>query len=403
MCGIFGAISKQHVPRSQLRILVDGAFNRGRDESGLIYYRADHYALKYSNKDIKQLFKSQKKIRSRFVIGHSRLITNGLTDRQPVIRNSCALVHNGIIVNEKEIWQQLTCHRDLTIDSEVILGIVEDHLSKGLPLDLAIERILNLCRGTMSAALVIPHHGKIYLFSNNGSLYIGKRNGIIFFSSESYPLGLIGCSDIQQLRNDYKVFDIPIANRIVQEKDVSLSSSLLTRPKKNYSEEGHLKHVEHNLRRCTKCILPETMPFIKFDNQGVCNYCNNYKIRNSPKDIDELFKLVEPYRKDIGSECIIPFSGGRDSCYGLHLIVNELKLRPITYTYDWGMVTDLGRRNISRFCSELGIENIIVAANIASKRRNIAMNLEAWLKSPNLGMISILTAGDKHFLDILNQ
>jgi hypothetical protein len=57
----------------------------------------------------------------------------------------------------------------------------------------------------------------------------------------------------------------------------------------------------------------------------------------------------------------------------------------------------LGRRNISRMSAALGVENIIVADDIAKKRHNIAMNLAAWLKSPNLGMISILTAGDKHF------
>ena len=61
------------------------------------------------------------------------------------------------------------------------------------------------------------------------------------------------------------------------------------------------------------------------------------------------------------------------------------------------MVTDLGRRNISRMSSILGVENIIVAANIENKRKNIKMNLEAWLKKPHLGMISLLTAGDKHF------
>ena len=87
----------------------------------------------------------------------------------------------------------------------------------------------------------------------------------------------------------------------------------------------------------------------------------------------------------------------RDSCYALHLIVNELGLRPVTYTYDWGMVTDLGRRNISRMCSELGVENIIVADDITKKRKYIQMNLHAWLRSPHLGMVSILTAGDKHF------
>ena len=31
------------------------------------------------------------------------------------------------------------------------------------------------------------------------------------------------------------------------------------------------------IKRCTCCVLPETMPFIKFDDKGVCNYCRTYK------------------------------------------------------------------------------------------------------------------------------
>ena len=61
------------------------------------------------------------------------------------------------------------------------------------------------------------------------------------------------------------------------------------------------------------------------------------------------------------------------------------------------MVTDLARRNISRMCSELGVENIIIAADIEKKRRNIRKNLKAWLKRPHLGMVNIFMAGDKHF------
>ena len=70
---------------------------------------------------------------------------------------------------------------------------------------------------------------------------------------------------------------------------------------------------------------------------------------------------------------------------------------PVTYTYDWGYVTDLARRNTSRFCSELGVENIIVADKISWKRENVKMNIKAWLNNPDLGMVNIFTAGDKHF------
>ena len=80
----------------------------------------------------------------------------------------------------------------------------------------------------------------------------------------------------------------------------------------------------------------------------------------------------------------MPFSG-RDSSYGMHLIVRELGMNPIAYTYDWGMVTDLGRRNISRVCAELGVENIIVAADITKKRENIRKNVSACSESPIWG------------------
>ena len=56
------------------------------------------------------------------------------------------------------------------------------------------------------------------------------------------------------------------------------------------------------------------MPFIKFDGKGVCNYCNEYKIVNQPKPISDFNKLLEPYRRSKGPDCIIPLSGGRDSC-----------------------------------------------------------------------------------------
>ena len=199
--------------------------------------------------------------------------------------------------------------------------------------------------------------------------------------------------DVPSSSNDYEINEINVRKHNLIPELVLQSS-----------DEALLQYEIPDLKRCTKCILPETMPFISFNNDGVCNYCENYSIRNNPKPKEELFRLVEDYRKENNtSDCIIPFSGGRDSCYGLHLVVNELKMNPITYTYDWGMVTDLGRRNISRMCAELGVENIIVAADIEKKRENIKKNLSAWLRSPHLGMISILTAGDKHFFKYVEQ
>ena len=42
-------------------------------------------------------------------------------------------------------------------------------------------------------------------------------------------------------------------------------------------KEGDIGKYFANMRRCTKCVLPETFPRIKYDENGVCNYCLNYE------------------------------------------------------------------------------------------------------------------------------
>lgn len=397
MCGIFGIVSSSPVIEDELNVLVKQALQRGRDSSGLVTYVGDTYHIYRADYPITRLLREVRPYASHVVLGHSRLITNGLSDNQPVVRDDVCVLHNGIVVNDEAIWPQIGKARSQQIDTEVIAAIAAAHIETGGTLDQLPAKILGLCRGVVACALMLPRQGKLCLFSNNGSLYVGKKDQGTFFASESYPLTMIGCEEVSQVK-DGVFIDIPASAAAMDISDrEERKTNLIPALSLSGAEEKMLEYRKHDLRRCTKCLLTETMPFISFDADGVCNYCRNYKPRNKPRPIEELFKLVEPYRRKSGNDCIVPFSGGRDSCYGLHLIVRELKMKPVTYTYDWGMVTDLGRRNISRMCAALGVENIIVADDIAKKREYIAKNLRAWLKSPHLGMISILTAGDKHF------
>lgn len=396
MCGIFGIVSGEAQTTGELPILAHHAEQRGRDSSGLVVARGAEYQVERADFEIRKLLKKISIGQTRLVMGHSRLITNGLADNQPIVRDGVIVIHNGIIVNCDAVWPKLNKTRELQVDSEVIAAIAADHLDNGGAFGEIGAKVLEECRGTVSCALAVPRLGKLLLFSNNGSLYTGVKGDAIAFASESFALNQVGCTSVKQVY-EAVVLDIPQIQDITVEDRKSRAKNLIPELVFNSAEEQLLVYPQPKFRRCTRCILPETMPFIRFDDEGVCNYCHSYKQRNKPKPKEELFELVEPYRREHGPDCIVPFSGGRDSCYGLHLIVNELKMKPITYTYDWGMVTDLGRRNISRMCAELGVENIIVADDIAKKRNNIAMNLKAWLKSPHLGMVSILTAGDKHF------
>ena len=398
MCGIFGIISRAGWPKDDLVQLTYHAQQRGRDSSGLLFLRDGAYQVHRADYPISRLLAESRPYDSRVVMGHSRLITNGLGDNQPVLREDVCVIHNGIVVNHEEIWAKIGKVRELQIDTEVIPAIAAAHLETSGAVEDIPAKVLGLCKGVVACAMALPRLGKLVLFSNNGSLYVGQKDGATYFASEAYPLSVIGCTDVEQVKNEGRILDIPVSEQAYGiSNKAGRKTNLIPELVLKSAEEKLLVYPKHNLRRCTKCVLTETMPYISFNEEGVCNYCTNYRPRNAPKPKQELFDLVEPFRRAHGNDCVVPFSGGRDSCYGLHLIVNELKMKPVTYTYDWGMVTDLGRRNISRMCAEMGVENIIVADDIQQKRENIKMNLTAWLKKPDLGMINILMAGDKHF------
>jgi glucosamine--fructose-6-phosphate aminotransferase (isomerizing) len=400
MCGIFGLIPRNECHSRTLLILSEKSQRRGSDASGLFLFRDGSYKLLRSNDLLMRTIKVNTHSDIQFVMGHSRLVTNSEKDNQPInYKNDVVVIHNGIIVNDYSIWQSINQTRSLEVDTEVLAAIVHDELSNGNEISTIPQKIFELCEGAISAAIAIPKLGKLLLLSNTGDLYFANSTHGFAFASESTTLIEAGFSDVEQLKNDFYVTDIPSSIKLEEGNLPSNRKKLKLLPSLEYKvkEESLIEHRKVELLRCLKCILPETMPFITFDENGLCNYCINYKAKIGNKSKDQFLEILDEYKKVHGPRVIIPFSGGRDSSYTLHTAVQDLGLDPITFTYDWGMVTDLARRNISRMTAKLGVENILVAADIEKKRSNIKKNLTAWLKSPHLGMLNLLTAGDKHF------
>jgi len=386
------------------------------------------------------------------VIGHSRLVTNGtqLNDEnnQPVVKDGLVGVHNGIIINVDELWNKIPAYqRKYEIDTEIMLSLFRHFDETCKSSSVSISRTLKEITGTVATAFFIDNKSEMVLATNNGSLYVlSNFKDILIFASEKHILNILmrrhketisDCTLLHVKSNtgySVNLADFQVRHfNILDETVADDSAGIKEKSSLNIQSVGSSRHdksllVDFNdimtspkatreakmlefsideiskLRRCTRCLLPETFPFIHYDSEGVCSYCNNYRLKNQPRPLDDLLQLVEPYRSTNGScDCIVPYSGGRDSTFVLHMIKKVLGLNPITFTYDWGMVTDLARRNIARTCGKLGVENIIVAADIFKKRSNIKKNISAWLRKPILGMVPLFMAGDKYFFYYTNQ
>ncbi|MDO1445133.1 N-acetyl sugar amidotransferase [Rhodocytophaga aerolata] len=114
------------------------------------------------------------------------------------------------------------------------------------------------------------------------------------------------------------------------------------------------------LKRCTKCTLPETHETIVFDEHGVCNICNGQEFKKNKIDWKakklELTELIESYRGKYDYDCIIPYSGGKDSTWALYYLVKEYKLKPLVVRFDHGFLRPNLEENTKRVLRKLGVD-----------------------------------------------
>ena len=113
--------------------------------------------------------------------------------------------------------------------------------------------------------------------------------------------------------------------------------------------KNHLEELK-NVKRCNACVLPSTFPGISFDDDGICNFCRDYK--QTVPDLDkeqELERMFAKLKNKKGRyDCIVPISGGKDSTYVLYLVKMKYNLNPLTITVDNHFRSVQADRNLQR-------------------------------------------------------
>ncbi len=189
-------------------------------------------------------------------------------------------------------------------------------------------------------------------FNPGAKLY---RTGDLARWSADGQMQFLGRMDHQVKIKGYRIELGEIESTLTSHSDVEEAVVIAFQPE--------IVSGDHVNQRCVRCGLPDNYPGATFDSEGVCKTCREYSIlqeRFRPyfKTPSDLQKIVD-HAKEMRSgkyDCMVLYSGGKDSTYMLYQLVNVYGLQPLVFNLDNGYISEETKTNIRRVTDALGVD-----------------------------------------------
>jgi N-acetyl sugar amidotransferase len=103
---------------------------------------------------------------------------------------------------------------------------------------------------------------------------------------------------------------------------------------------------------CTKCVTPNSRPRIVFNKDNICNACINNENKKTKIDwtvreneFDKIVKKINDETKNDTYNCLVPWSGGKDSTFIALKLKYKFGLRPLLATFAPLIPNEIGIHN----------------------------------------------------------
>ena len=196
MCGIVGIIGNKAVATDLVDALRRLEY-RGYDSAGIATVENGHLERRRAEGKLRNLEGRllQEPLKGHTGIGHTRWATHGRpTERNahPHMNAQVSVVHNGIIENFRELKDELIAKGHVfesDTDTEAIVHVVTDELSKGATPQEAVRRALGRLQGAFALAIIFAGHDDLMIAARQGSpLAIGHGSGEMYLGSDAIAL-----------------------------------------------------------------------------------------------------------------------------------------------------------------------------------------------------------------------
>ena len=200
MCGIAGIVrwGDKPIEEETIGILLVGNEHRGNDASGIALQQADG-SISILKKDVPgwtlvgsheytTFIRDHLKPDTRCALIHARGASQGNprdnNNNHPMYAGKAAIIHNGVIRNDKWLFEQLKLERKADTDSDVIRAIVDEFGFR----ETTMQQ-LGRASGSGAIAAIHPEYpDKLMLIRSGNPLVLASNEDFFFFSSEKNTL-----------------------------------------------------------------------------------------------------------------------------------------------------------------------------------------------------------------------
>ena len=142
------------------------------------------------------------------------------------------------------------------------------------------------------------------------------------------------------------------------------------------------------LQYCVRCCIPETEDGTTFDELGICQACRSSEEKMHIDWVErdrELRRILDEAKAKAGNnyDCVIPISGGKDSTFQLHTLVNVYKVKPLAVTFSHNWFSETGWYNLLNALETFNVDHIMFTpsrslVNRMAKRSLFAIGDACW-------------------------
>jgi glutamine---fructose-6-phosphate transaminase (isomerizing) len=151
------------------------------------------------------------------------------------------------------------------------------------------------------------------------------------------------------------------------------------------------------VKRCSKCVLPSSLPGSSFNEDGECAWCQKDFPNYAPIGEKKLTSILEVNRSRTGSaDCLVGVSGGKDSSYVLLRMRREFGMRVEAFTYVHDGLTDFALQNAKGVCASLDVRHHLVSLPEHTHLESFRAFFQAWVKSKRPVAAAMTCVACKH-------